>query len=422
MEGKVALKKLLQVQEMLYDNTDALNRTEEPSIKNTLLSLNMNNSDSPQNQEEQPVTQLDFLKIKLEEVKKENQNLRSMLNQISEHYGDLQNRLLLAIQQQLSSSHGNDDDLLANDDMEKPVLPTRQFLNSCNKRPSDGSTTKVFAYPENIEKNIGKNLKYAYNVEGKTNKQITTSQEAKIKEDQACVASCRKARVSIRARSDFSLMGDGCQWRKYGQKIAKGNPCPRAYYRCNMGTACPVRKQVQRCAVDETVLITTYEGNHNHPLPPAARSMASTTSAALSMFLSGSTTSLHGSTLSNSGLFSSLSSSASTGFATVYPSASCPTVTLDLTLPSNNYSTQPFPLSLHDGYTQQSEGLYLSSKLPTLIPSEKNLALVDVISAAITKDPSIKAALVAAVSSVTGATQNINNHSQIGRNASTLNH
>ncbi|KAJ8466716.1 hypothetical protein OPV22_029268 [Ensete ventricosum] len=59
----------------------------------------------------------------------------------------------------------------------------------------------------------------------------------------------REPRVVVQTQSDVDILDDGYRWRKYGQKVVKGNPNPRSYYKCTtMG--CPVRKHVERASQD----------------------------------------------------------------------------------------------------------------------------------------------------------------------------
>ncbi|KAL6998263.1 hypothetical protein U1Q18_008389 [Sarracenia purpurea var. burkii] len=70
----------------------------------------------------------------------------------------------------------------------------------------------------------------------------------------------------VQSATDTEIIGDGFRWRKYGQKVVKGNPYPRSYYRCT-NLKCNVRKHVERASDDPTAFITTYEGKHNHGMP-----------------------------------------------------------------------------------------------------------------------------------------------------------
>ncbi|PSS02954.1 WRKY transcription factor 28 [Actinidia chinensis var. chinensis] len=80
----------------------------------------------------------------------------------------------------------------------------------------------------------------------------------------------REPRFAFMTQSEVDHLEDGYRWRKYGQKAVKNSPFPRSYYRCTT-QKCTVKKRVERSFQDPSVVITTYEGQHNHPIPTTLR-------------------------------------------------------------------------------------------------------------------------------------------------------
>ncbi|KAL3638306.1 hypothetical protein CASFOL_017677 [Castilleja foliolosa] len=83
----------------------------------------------------------------------------------------------------------------------------------------------------------------------------------------------REPRFAFMTKSEIDNLEDGYRWRKYGQKAVKNSPFPRSYYRCT-SQKCGVKKRIERSSQDPAVVITTYEGQHNHHSPATARGSA----------------------------------------------------------------------------------------------------------------------------------------------------
>lgn len=163
------------------------------------------------------------------------------------------------------------------------------------------------------------------------------------------------SRVYVRTEaSDTSLIvKDGYQWRKYGQKVTRDNPSPRAYFKCSFAPSCPVKKKVQRSVDDQSILVATYEGEHNHPHPSKMETTSTSNRCVTALGSVPCSTSL---------------------------SSSGPTITLDLTKPK-----------------APQEGGGNSNPKKVESPQFQQF-LIEQMASSLTKDPSFKAAVAAAIS------------------------
>ncbi|VAI80862.1 unnamed protein product [Triticum turgidum subsp. durum] len=213
--------------------------------------------------------EVEALEAELRRVGEENRRLSDMLRALVAKYADLQGKVsgMMAAANNHHQSWTTSEGGSSASAIRK--RPRSDSLDTASRNPSPPLTAAGSSGRLAVSVTVGPDQAECTSVQEPCNSKRVHADEVK---------ASRVSKLYVHADpSDLSLqvVKDGYQWRKYGQKVTKDNPCPRAYFRCSFAPSCQVKKKVQRSAEDKTVLVATYDGDHNHAPPPKQQSSSS---------------------------------------------------------------------------------------------------------------------------------------------------
>ncbi|CAA0831057.1 Probable WRKY transcription factor 9 [Striga hermonthica] len=220
--------------------------------------------------------ELSIMKMKMNRMREENKFLRDAVEMTMKNYNNLQTKYNMIQQNGLKIKDSNMV-FLPNGSRQKADPtgePADKSISGFNSDRASTSQEEDEVVKENIDDDddeLGLSLKVPNSSCSKV--ELDRHQEIKEKREEAATRGFTPIQSELNSNNLNGFINNN---------MINSPPNKRA--RVSVRARCEAAT-VQRCLEDRSILITTYEGTHNHPLPIGAASMLSAASSAPTNFL-----------------------------------------------------------------------------------------------------------------------------------------